>query len=87
MSGEIETKKIEGKDEHGNKWKITLERLPSKSNRYKLSIFFNAKEYVVSRYQTRSGALDSWELIETLSKKTVNSAPVSSELFETLSKK
>ncbi len=65
---QIESKKIEGKDQGGNAWKIALERLPTKSNRYKLSIYFNNKEYIVARHQTVRSALDSWELIESLNK-------------------
>lgn len=69
MNAKLEDREIIGKDQDNNLWKITLERLPTKSNRYKLSIFFNTKQYVITRYQTARAAFDGWELLESLNKK------------------
>lgn len=69
-------------DEDGNQWKISMTRMETKTNRFKLSFYFNDKEFVLSKLQSNRSAQDTWELLERIK----NTQPMNSrKLYERLS--
>jgi hypothetical protein len=61
-------REIVGIDPAGNTWKIFMETMPTKTNRYKLCFTFNQKEYLLTKLHTNRAADDTWELIQSLNK-------------------
>lgn len=64
-----ESRTMENIDQYGNIWKFSMTKTRDTGNRYKLSMFFNTKEYVITKFLTKSAATDSWELLEATNKK------------------
>lgn len=63
-------REIRKTDDEGNVWRIVMYSLPSKTNRFQLSFFFNEKEFELSKLQSNRSAQDLWDLLSKIRKGT-----------------
>lgn len=61
-------KRIDGTDEHGNKWSIFIRPNENNSYRHKAYLSFNDKEFVLYNFSKACDTEYFWDLLTTISK-------------------